>query len=54
MRAQTALCVLDENAMDIAEKETGLVFARVPEHTGVCARDATGKAAFLRFADSVR
>ena len=38
-----------ENALDIVEKETGLVFARVLEHAGVYKRTAEGKAAFLRF-----
>ena len=40
--------------MDIVEKKTDLVFARVPKYTRVCARNDTGKAAFLRFVDSVR
>ncbi len=43
-----------ENAMDIVEKETGLVFAKVLEHAGVYARNESGKAAFLRFVDTVR
>ncbi len=42
-----------ENALDIVQKETGLVFAKVLEHAGVYARNETGKAAFLRFIDSV-
>ena len=43
-----------DNAWDIVKKETGLVFAKVLEHAGVYARNAEGKAAFLRFLDSVR
>ncbi len=42
-----------ENALDIVQKETGLVFAKVLEHAGVYARNDEGKAAFLRFIDSV-
>ena len=37
------------NALDIVEKETGLVFAQVLEHAGVYKRTDEGKAAFLRF-----
>ena len=40
--------------MDIVENKTGLVFARVPKHTGVYACNDTGKVAFLRFLDCVR
>ena len=43
-----------ENALDIVKRETGKVFARVLEHAGVYKRDAAGKAAFLRFIESVR
>ena len=43
-----------ENALDIVQKETGLVFAKVLEHAGVYARNEAGKAAFLRFIDSVK
>ena len=42
-----------ENALEIVRKETGVVFAKVLEHAGVYRRDETGKAAFLRFLDSV-
>ena len=42
-----------ENALDIVQKETGLVFAKVLEHAGVYARNAEGKAAFLRFLATV-
>ena len=38
-----------ENALEIVEKETGLVFAQVLEHAGVYKRTAEGKEAFLRF-----
>ena len=42
-----------DNALDIVEKETGLVFAQVLEHAGVYKRTAEGKAAFLRFLEQV-
>ncbi len=42
-----------ENALDIVQRETGLVFAKVLEHAGVYARNDEGKAAFLRFIHSV-
>jgi UDPglucose--hexose-1-phosphate uridylyltransferase len=42
-----------ENAMDIVQEETGLVFAQVLEHAGVYARTEEGKAAFLRFLHSI-
>ena len=42
-----------DNAWDVVKKETGLVFAKVLEHAGVYERNAEGKAAFLRFLDSV-
>ncbi len=43
-----------ENALDIVKTETGVVFAQVLEHAGVYKRDPEGKAAFLRFLESVR
>ena len=43
-----------ENALEIVEKETGLVFARVLEHAGVYKRSQEGKQAFLRFLESVK
>ena len=43
-----------DNALDIVQKETGLVFAQVLEHAGVYKRTAEGKAAFLRFVDQVQ
>ena len=42
-----------DNALDIVEKETGLVFARVLEHAGVYKRTQEGKSAFLRFLSQV-
>ena len=42
-----------DNAMDIVEYETGLVFAKVLEHAGVYARDEKGQKAFVRFISSV-
>lgn len=38
-----------ENAVDIVQKETGLVFAQVLEHAGVYKRTPEGREAFLRF-----
>ena len=43
-----------ENALDIVRRETGLVFAQVLEHAGVYKRTPEGKAAFLRFLESVK
>ena len=43
-----------DNALDVVQKETGLVFAKVLEHAGVYARTPEGKAAFLKFLDSIR
>ena len=42
-----------ENALEIVEKETGLVFAKVLEHAGVYKRTPEGKEAFLRFLGTV-
>ena len=42
-----------ENAMEIVEKETGLVFAQVLEHAGVYKRTSEGKTAFTRFIECV-
>ena len=42
-----------ENALEIVRTETGLVFAQVLEHAGVYKRTAEGKAAFLRFLQTV-
>ena len=41
------------NALDIVQKETGLVFAQVLEHAGVYKTQRRGKAAFLRFIQQV-
>ena len=38
-----------ENALDIVQKETGIVFAKVLEHAGVYTRTSQGQAQFLRF-----
>lgn len=43
----------EENCMDIIKAETGKVFAQVLEHAGVYKRTAEGKAAFIRFTESV-
>ena len=42
------------NAEKVLKDEIGIVFAKVLEHAGVYKRDAEGKAAFLRFIDSVK
>lgn len=42
-----------ENAMDILQKEVGVVFAQVLEHAGVYKRTEEGRAAFLRFLNSI-
>ena len=42
-----------ENALDIVQKETGLVFAKVLEYAGVYKRDEAGRQAFLRFLATV-
>ena len=41
--------ITPENALDIVQKETGLVFAQVLEHAGVYKRTPEGRDAFLRF-----
>ena len=46
--------ITKENALDIVQKETGLVFAQVLEHAGVYKRNPEGKEAFLRFLNQVR
>ena len=43
-----------ENADEIVQKEVGEVFKTVLEHAGVFKRDEAGRAAFLRFAASVK
>ncbi len=42
-----------ENAWEIVQRETGLVFSKVLEHAGVYARTAEGREAFLRFLEQV-
>ena len=42
-----------ENAGDILRLEVGKVFKTVLEHSGVYKRDDAGRAAFIRFAESV-
>ena len=43
-----------DNALEIVQKETGLVFAQVLEHAGVYKRTPEGREAFLRFVNTVR
>ena len=45
--------ITTENALNIVQKETGLVFAKALEHAGVFARTIEGKVAFLRFLTTV-
>lgn len=45
--------ITQDNALDIVQKETGLVFAQVLEHAGVYKRTSDGKKAFLRFLSSL-
>ena len=42
-----------DNALDVVQKETGLVFAQVLEHAGVYKRTPEGKEAFLRFLNTL-
>ena len=42
-----------ENALEIVQKETGLVFAQVLEHAGVYKHTDEGRAAFMRFLNSI-
>jgi len=43
-----------ENTEGILRQEVGVVFMKVLEHAGVFKRDEAGRAAFLRFAESVQ
>ena len=43
-----------DNAESILRQEVGVVFSKVLEHAGVFKRDDAGRAAFLRFAESVK
>lgn len=45
--------ITSENINDILQAEVGKVFATVLEHAGVFKRNESGKAAFLKFVDSV-
>lgn len=44
----------ENNAEDIIKDEVGLVFSTVLEHAGVYKRNAEGRAAFLRFIESIK
>lgn len=46
--------ITSENVDDILKAEVGKVFAKVLEHAGVYKRNEEGKAAFIRFCDSVK
>lgn len=52
-RFQSRSHITRENALEIVQQETGLVFAQVLEHAGVYKRNPAGKAAFLRFLTSI-
>lgn len=52
-KLKTRYTFTEQNAMDILQKEVGIVFSQVLEHAGVFKRTETGKQAFLRFAQSV-
>ncbi len=45
--------ITQENALDIVQRETGLVFAQVLEHAGVYQRTDEGREAFLRFLKTI-
>ncbi len=45
--------ITKDNAMEIVQKETSLVFAKVLEHAGVYKRTPEGKEAFLRFIEQI-
>ncbi len=45
--------ITKENIDEIINTEIGLVFSKVLEHAGVYKRDSAGKAAFLRFTESI-
>ena len=45
--------ITSENALDIVQKETGIVFSKVLEHAGVYKRDESGRAAFMRFLQTI-
>ena len=43
----------NENALEIVQRETGYVFAKVLEHAGVYKRTQEGQDAFMRFLNTV-
>lgn len=43
----------EEHAMNILQKEVGIVFARVLEHAGVYKRNERGKEQFMRFIETI-
>lgn len=45
--------VRHENAWEVVQRETGLVFSRVLEHAGVYKRNEAGRQAFLRFLQTI-
>lgn len=52
-RFQTKYTITRENALDIVQRETGLVFAQVLDHAGVYKRSNEGREAFLRFLKTI-
>lgn len=42
-----------DNALDIVQRETGIVFAKVLEHAGVYKRTLDGRNAFIRFLNTI-
>lgn len=50
---KTSYTFTADNAMDIVQKEVGVVFSKVLEHAGVFKRDENGKQAFLKFIHSI-
>ena len=52
-RFQTKYTITRETALDIVQRETGLVFAQVLEHAGVYKRSNEGREAFLRFLKTI-
>lgn len=53
IREKYSYGITSENVDDILKTETGIVFSKVLEHAGVYKRTETGKAAFLRFINSL-
>lgn len=50
---KTRYTFTEDNAMDIVQKEVGIVFSKVLEHAGVYKRSEEGKKAFLKFVFSI-